>query len=111
MPAPASENGRSANTGFFLVLAILVLAAAQKQVVSNTLDPDVFWHIRVGGQLLRDGIGPLIDDFSYCSITLPWTPYSWLGELLLHWTWRVGGLRGSVILGAALVGSVVAMLA
>jgi hypothetical protein len=46
---------------FACVLALLALAAAAKPVFFDSLDPDLFWHLRVAEQLLRDGVGPIVD--------------------------------------------------
>jgi hypothetical protein len=104
-------SNSTARAGFLILLALLMLAGAEKQVTGNTLDPDVFWHMRVGRQLLHDGVGPLVDDLSFNSIPQPWTPYSWLAEIALDRTWQVGGLRAAVVLGAALIATMVALLA
>jgi hypothetical protein len=109
--ACAAPVGAGARRGFFILLLLLLLAGAQKQVTGNTLDPDVFWHMRVGQQLLRDGIRPLVDEISFNSVRRPWTPYSWLAELVLEQTWRAGGLRAAVVLGAGLIAAFVALLA
>src|SRR5207249_1536639 len=70
-------------------------------------DNDFFWHLKVGQQLQRDGVGPLVDDISFASSKEPWTPYSWLAELAMKRIWDAGGLRAAVIaqalLNAALV--------
>src|SRR5437667_168154 len=78
-----STSAASAGAGFSILLVLLMLAGAQKQVTGNTLDPDVFWHMRVGQQLLRDGIRPLVDEISFNSVRRPWTPYSWLAGPLV----------------------------
>src|SRR5438552_2542663 len=100
-----------ATVGFFILLALLLLAGADKQISANTLDPDLFGHMRVGGQLLREGVRPLIDDISFNSPGQPWTPYSWLAETALEGPWRAGGLLGAVLLSAALIAATIALIA
>ncbi len=85
--------------------------AAAKPVLFDTLDPDCFWHLRVASQLHRDGIGPLVDDFSFASSKQPWTPYSWLAELGMKTIWDHGGYRSAVALTAALQGALAVLLA
>jgi hypothetical protein len=85
-----------ATLGFALLVALLVLAAASKSVLYDTMDPDAFWHLRVAEQLQRDGIGPLVDELSFASVKEPWTPYSWLAELGMKSVWDAGGYRAAV---------------
>src|SRR5579884_1047614 len=84
--------------GFALAACLIILVAAGKPIVFDTLDPDCFWHLRVAGQLHRDGIGPLVDDLSFASIREPWTPYSWLAELAMKGVWDTLGWRGAVVI-------------
>lgn len=90
---------------------VLALLAAAKGSIYGSIDPDWFWHIRVGTQLLEQGIGPLVDQISYASMREPWTPYSWLAELLLKWIWDIGGLPGTVLVQALVMGAFVYVIA
>jgi hypothetical protein len=93
---PLRASGRKAD-GFILVTAILALAAAAKAILYDTLDPDLFWHLRVGGELARQGFPrPLVDDLSFASIRTAWTPYSWLADLAMTGLWNWGGYRAAV---------------
>jgi len=87
--------------GFGLLLALLCLMAAGKVILGDTLDPDCFWHLRVGGEL-AGGFWPhpLIDDLSFASIRQPWTPYSWLAEIGMKRLWDVGGFRAAIAVQA-----------
>jgi hypothetical protein len=97
-PQSTTEDleARRARLGAGLLMTFLVLTAASKSVLYDTLDPDFFWHVRVGEQLTRDGVGPIVDDLSFASIKEPWTPYSWLAELAMKAVWESGGLRAVV---------------
>src|SRR4051794_36078328 len=70
-----------ASIGFALAIALIALFAATKVIVADTLDPDLFWHLKVAEQLQHDGVGPIVDHLSFNSQREPWTPYSWLAEL------------------------------
>src|SRR5438046_9216924 len=94
-----------------LMIALLALVAAGKAVLYDTLDPDCFWHLRVADQLHRDGIGPLVDDLSFASSKLPWTPYSWLAELGMKTLWDAGGYRAAVAAQAVMQIALLAFLA
>ena len=97
--------------GFTLLLSVLLLAAASKSVIYDTLDPDAFWHLRVAEQLHRDGIGPLVDDLSFMSIKEPWTPYSWLAELAMKAIWDAGGYRAAIAFQAINVATIFLFIA
>jgi hypothetical protein len=88
-----------------------VLVAVAKPVLMDTLDPDCFWHLRVAQALLRDGIGPLVDDISFGSIREPWTPYSWLAELGMLGVWNVAGWQGAVAVHAIMSAAFVLLIA
>jgi hypothetical protein len=94
---------RSPRLGFSLLLSLLALVAAGKVILADTLDPDSFWHIRVGQEIARQGWPhPLVDDLSFASIQQPWTPYSWLAELAMKGLWDAAGFRGAVAVQAIL---------
>jgi hypothetical protein len=83
-------------TGYRWTLALLLTIPVFKAVVADSMDPDFFWHIRVAEQLLQRGIGPVPDPFSFMSKPGEWTPFSWLGELVMKFVYDAGGLRGVV---------------
>ena len=91
----------SPSLGFGLLLSLLALVAAGKVILADTLDPDCFWHLRVGAEIAAQAWPhPLIDDLSFASIRQPWTPYSWLAELGMKWLWDAGGFRAAVELSS-----------
>ena len=104
-------NMRSAAPGFWLLVACVAAICASKTVLSDTLDPDLFWHLRVAEQLRADGVGPIADRLSFASIKSPWTPYSWLAELFMEFCWRTFGWQSAVAVEAILVAAVVVLIA
>ncbi len=92
-PAP-KKKAASPKEGFILLLAMIVLVPVAKVVLWDTLDPDFFIHLQAANQMLRDGIGPIVDSQSFMSIREAWTPYSWLAELLMKVIWDAGGVPG-----------------
>ena len=97
--------------GVVLALALIVLLAASKSILFDTLDPDSFWHLRVADQLLHDGIGPIVDHLSFMSISRPWTPYSWLAELAMRGLWAIGGYRAAIATQAINIAAIYTLLA
>lgn len=102
---------RRSTTGFALLVAMLSLVAAGKAVLFDTLDPDSFLHMLAADQMLRDGIGPIVDKQSFASIQTPWTPYSWLGAMAMKGVWDVGGYRGAVAVHAFMSAGLLALIA
>jgi hypothetical protein len=101
--SPRFPENRKPFTGFLLIIGLIVLAAGSKTILYDTLDPDCFWHLRVGEQLARDGVRPLRDSLSFASIREPWTPYSWLAELAMSKLWAIGGFRAAILSAAMLI--------
>lgn len=106
---PAAEL--SARLGGRLLIALAILAAVGKPILYDTLDPDLFWHLRVAEQLRTDGIGPLVDQLSFASLRQSWTPYSWLAELIMERVWQLGGFRAVLLAQVLLVASLVGFIA
>ena len=115
VPEMISERSATASwervSGFWLLIGLLMLVAAGKVIQSDTMDPDAFWHLRVADQLLRDGLHPLVDQISFASLKTPWTPYSWLAELLMKGVWDAAGFRGAILLTAACSAAIVYFIA
>lgn len=89
--------------GFGLLLALLALVAAGKVILADTMDPDCFWHLRVGAEIARQSWPhPLIDDLSFSSVRQPWTPYSWLAEVGMARLWDAAGFRAAIAVQAAM---------
>lgn len=71
------------------------------------LDPDVWWHIRVGQDVLRTHHWPTTDSYSFTAANTPWIAYEWLGDVILGRAATLGGNSALVavliILGATVV--------
>lgn len=93
------------------MIALMVLVAAGRAVLYDTIDPDCFWHLRVADQMLQQGVGPITDDLSYASKTEPWTPYSWLAEIAMRGTWEIGGFRAAILVHALNSAAIVLLIA
>ncbi len=88
----STASNRPASTPVFL-FALGLVATSIFVLGPQTVDPDLFWHLRVAELVEAGGPRPLIDVFSYNAVPEPWVPYSWLAEL---------GMRLAVVsLGAA----------
>jgi hypothetical protein len=70
------------------------------------VDPDLWWHIKVGQNILTTHRWPTTDPFSFTVGGTPWIAYEWLGDVVIGTVARYGGLLGLDIFLIAL-GSVV----
>jgi hypothetical protein len=82
------------------------LVVAVRPVGVPVLDPDVWWHLRVGQWVVEHGQVTATDPFS--RLDQPWVAYSWLYEVLLYGLYQAFGLAGVVVYRAAMALAVVA---
>ena len=94
-----------------LVVLLLALVPAAKAVLFDTLDPDSFIHLLAADQMIREGVGPIVDSQSYMSVRKPWTPYSWLAEFGMKFVWDRGGYRASVACHALMAAGLISLYA
>jgi hypothetical protein len=74
------------------------------------IDPDTWWHILVGGQILRTHVWPTHDPYSFTVHGSPWIAYEWLGEVVLDLFWKHGGLEGLMVFITVFAGIVMGLL-
>ena len=69
--------------------------------------PDLWWHIKVGEDILATHQWPTSDSYSFTAAGQSWMADQWLGDVLFAAVARVGGLRGLeallIVLGAAVM--------
>jgi hypothetical protein len=58
------------------------------------VDPDLWWHIKVGQNILATHHWPTTDPFSFTVGGTPWMAYEWLGDVVIGTVARYGGLLG-----------------
>ena len=73
-------------------------------------DPGQFWHTRVGEDILTGGF-VRTDPYTFTFHGTRWTPYQWLGELVMALCYRVSGFDTQLVLATALVAGLYAWLA
>ena len=83
----------------FVAIFLLALFAL---AVRETLDPDMWWHLRTGQVILSDGI-PNQDIFSFTVPENEWITHEWLSEIVMWLGYRVAGLPGLILFFAAIV--------
>jgi hypothetical protein len=73
------------------------------------VDPDVWWHIKSGQDILRTHHWPTTDPYSFTVVGTPWIAYEWLGEVVLAFVAKLGGNMALFVL--LLITAVTAILA
>ena len=56
------------------------------------VDPDYWWHIKVGRDIWQTQYWPSTDIYSYTAYGTPWIAYEWLGEIMLARAASFGGI-------------------
>jgi hypothetical protein len=71
------------------------------------VDPDVWWHVKNGQNILATHHWPTTDPYSFTVAGTPWLSYEWLGDVLFGAVARFAGLQGLdvllIILGSAIL--------
>jgi hypothetical protein len=71
------------------------------------VDPDLWWHLKVGENILATHHWPTTDPYSFTAAGQPWLASEWLGDVLFAALARVAGLQGLqallIVLGAAIM--------
>jgi hypothetical protein len=71
------------------------------------VDPDFWWHLKIGDGILATHHWPTADHFSFTAAGNPWLSAEWLSEVLFSAVARLGGFRGLevlfILLGAAIM--------
>ncbi|MDB5098153.1 MAG: hypothetical protein JWM80_2574 [Cyanobacteria bacterium RYN_339] len=86
-----------------LALLLWVLAGSQLK----GLDPDFFWHLKVGELALAGQHPGLAEPFSWTAAGRYWLDHEWLGEVVWAWLFKLGGLPAVKALHWLLLGGLI----
>ncbi|MCA9922243.1 MAG: hypothetical protein KC421_07720 [Anaerolineales bacterium] len=81
---------------FIFTIALFTMA------VRETLDPDMWWHLRTGEYILNNGI-PQQDVFSFTVTDYAWVTHEWLSQVIMWGIYLAGGLPGLMVVFALLI--------
>src|SRR5580692_5523049 len=79
---------------FPAMLATFLVGRVFYEARAFNVDPDLWWHIKVGQDIVTSHHWPTTDPFSYTVAGNPWMAYEWLGDVVIGTVARVGGLLG-----------------
>src|ERR1044072_6425465 len=84
-----------------LALLSMVFVLAVRQSVS--IDPDLWWHLKAGQQIIDTRSIPHTDDYSFTKQGSEWVAHEWLSEVIMAAIYRVTGLVGLVTIFSLLI--------
>ncbi len=74
------------------------------------LENDTWWHLAVAARILKTHTFPTRDIYSFTALGSPWIDYEWLGDMLLHLFWQLGGLQGLMLFVTVFAGIVMCLV-
>ncbi|HSE15677.1 MAG TPA: hypothetical protein VLB46_01405 [Pyrinomonadaceae bacterium] len=86
---------------FPIVLLSMVFVLAVRQSVS--IDPDLWWHLKAGQQIIDTRSVPHTDDYSFTKQGSEWVAHEWLSEVIMEAIYRVSGLVGLVTIFSLII--------
>jgi hypothetical protein len=94
---------------FPVFLGVLLATATAYQANHHPVDPDTWWHAKVGQLILATGHWPAHDIYSFTAHGAQWIAYEWLGEVLIGWA-GYHGAGGLLILLTVLATTLVMLM-
>lgn len=84
---------------FVTILGLGLLAMAARGVH----DPDLWWHLRTGQEIVATHHVLHRDIFSYTRFGQPWIAHEWLSEVLIYLLFRAAGWAGLIVTFALVI--------
>ena len=81
------------------VIVCVLLFAMSSRV---SVDPDMWWHLRLGEHIVETGQPVYADVFSHSQAGVPHRNHSWLAQIFMYCLWRLAGHLGLTLFVAAL---------
>lgn len=73
-------------------------------------DPDTFWHVKLGSDILSSGHLPVVDTYSYSYAGQPFVSKEWLSEILFAGAFKIWGWNGVMLLTSLVAVSAILIL-
>lgn len=84
-------QGKHRVSVWYLIAALAALATTWKGV-GPASETDLFWHIKVGQELVTHHTFPVVDPWNYTFPERSWHTTQWLSEVLMYFLYHRGGL-------------------
>lgn len=92
---------------FILAVALLLVALITARTPA---DPDMWWHLSVGREMLARGEILTRDVFSYTRFGASWINAFWLSDIGMYLLWRAGGFPALSLMTALLAALTMAVV-
>jgi len=96
---------------FSLISAATMVVLMVVRAPTLLQDPDSWWHIRVGLDMLATATFPTIDSYSHSFAGQPWIAKEWLSQVLLALAYKGAGWNGVALIIATAISLTVFLLA
>lgn len=91
---------RSPSTGDVLAVAFFAIVVLVR-TTQPLLDGDVWWHLRAGEAVLRDGTVPTVDTWTIAGAGMPWVSQDWLSNVFMAALYSIHDQWGATLLSLA----------
>lgn len=89
---------------FAILLGIAILAIMGGSYIHDYArllgDPDTFWHVKLGSDILASGHLPVVDTYSYTFAGHSFVSKEWLSEVMFAGAFKAWGWNGVIVLTA-----------
>lgn len=89
---------------FTLLLGLVILVIMGGSYLHDSVkllgDPDTFWHVKLGSDILTSGHLPVVDTYSYTFAGHPFVSKEWLSEVMFAGAFKAWGWNGVIVLTA-----------
>lgn len=82
---------------FPVMCMFLLTAVILAFCIRNFAEPDIWWHLRDGAQILQQHSLPRSDTYSFGAAGSKWLDPEWLSELIYFASFRLMGMRGVLL--------------
>jgi hypothetical protein len=86
---------------FPLVFFLMIFALAVRQ--SAFIDPDLWWHLQAGQDIVTSRAIPQLDIYSFTKAGSEWVTHEWLSEVLIYGIFRFAGWAGLLVVFSGLI--------
>lgn len=83
---------------FPAMLGVFLVGRVFYEAREFAVDPDMWWHVRVGQDILASHHWATTDPYSFTVAGTPWIAYEWLGDVAIGAAAKLGGILGLEIL-------------
>src|SRR5688572_28957901 len=86
---------------FPLAFFLMVFALAVRQ--SAYIDPDLWWHLQAGQDIVQSQSIPRVDTYSFTKAGSEWVAHEWLSEVVMFLIYRGAGWGGLLFVFSVLI--------